>query len=96
MKTKTYETVDCECGKECPVEFAIIDDNGCWTCPTCVIDFITEQANGVSDNDKPCALGVVVGRSEQFKDFLQEVADWDKDYSSTLIKLKAKELLKGF
>lgn len=62
MKKKTYETVECECGNECPVEFSTIDENGCWTCANCLINFIN-QANDVTDTHEPCALGLV---SERF------------------------------
>lgn len=41
---KTEETVTCECGKETPLETAIMDERGCWTCPEC-----QEFLNGNND-----------------------------------------------
>lgn len=38
-------------------------------------------------------LPVVTQRSELLS-FIKEVAEWDKEYSSTRIKLRAKELVK--
>jgi hypothetical protein len=31
---------------------------------------------------------------DELKQFIQEVADWEEDYSSTFLRIKAKELLK--
>ena len=36
-----------------------------------------------------------VSQQRELLAFVKEVAEWDKDYSSTNIKLKAKELLKA-
>lgn len=33
--TKNFETIQCECGKFTPVEFAYMDDDGVWHCPEC-------------------------------------------------------------
>lgn len=38
MNKKEFEVITCECGKECPVEFASLDKEGCWICPDCAIE----------------------------------------------------------
>lgn len=42
-KISVFETVDCECGHKCPVEFARIDEDGNWTCANCVIKLAEEK-----------------------------------------------------
>lgn len=34
---KIYETKLCECGHVCPVSYAVIDEDGYYTCPDCYI-----------------------------------------------------------
>jgi hypothetical protein len=43
VKETKPETVKCECGKEVPLEFATIDDDGCWTCSECMIDYLKNE-----------------------------------------------------
>lgn len=38
METKNYEIVKCECEHECPVDFAIIDEDANYICPNCYIE----------------------------------------------------------
>lgn len=42
METKNYEVVKCECGHECPIDFAIIDEDANYTCPNCHIGHLNE------------------------------------------------------
>ena len=46
---KTYETINCECGHECPVEFAISNDEGQWTCPNCYEEYVHDLVKTVRD-----------------------------------------------
>lgn len=32
--------------------------------------------------------------NKELKEFVQQVANWNKDYSSTFLRIRAKELLK--
>lgn len=34
------ETVDCECGNKCPIEYEIMDEEGNWVCPNCYMESI--------------------------------------------------------
>jgi hypothetical protein len=42
---KFFEVVKCECGHECPIVFAIIDDDANYTCPNCHIDYLNDLLN---------------------------------------------------
>lgn len=46
---KFYEIVKCECGHDCPIEFAVINDDSNYTCPDCYIEYLTERIK-----DMPC------------------------------------------
>ena len=56
---KTYETINCECGHECPVEFAISNDEGQWTCPNCYEEYVHDLCKTLRDKnvcDGKCAI----------------------------------------
>lgn len=42
-----YEEIECECGHTCPVGFAVMDSEGVWTCPNCVIDMLTSSVESI-------------------------------------------------
>ncbi len=43
-REKVYETVMCECGHECPVEFAkMVGEDANWICPNCYIEELTNK-----------------------------------------------------
>jgi hypothetical protein len=37
---KIYETVLCECGHDCPIDYAIIDEDANYTCVKCYMEII--------------------------------------------------------
>ena len=51
-KTKTYEITKCECGHECPIEFARIDDDAIYTCPNCYIDEVNSRIKELLPSDE--------------------------------------------
>ena len=59
-----------------------------------LIDWCEGKKPNASENTLP--IQRVVLQSEQFKAFVTEVAEWEHNYSSTRLRLMAKELLKGF
>ena len=52
---KSYEVEKCECGKEAPIEFMVMDEDGLWSCPDCRVDYlqnkITEISKIINDED---------------------------------------------
>lgn len=74
MPTKIYETISCECGHVCPIEFAIIDEDGIYTCPNCVIKEINDRlAYGITK-----LIGDV---EKQHKDLKHKNWDWRSFYN---------------
>lgn len=57
--------------------------------------FLISTATGWIDKKSQIAKELKA-ENERLKELIQEVADWDKDYSSTLLRIKAKELLKSY
>ncbi len=43
LNKKEFEYVTCECGRDCQIEFAIMNEDGNWICPSCQIDSLTEK-----------------------------------------------------
>jgi len=52
-----------------------------------------DDSSGEYAKSKNLILSSVTQRSDLLS-FIKEVAEWDKEYSSTRIKLRAKELVK--
>jgi hypothetical protein len=50
--------------------------------------------DGLLENLNKCNINML--QSNRIKNFIIEVAEWDKDYSSIRLKLLAKNLLKEF
>lgn len=59
VRTKEYEVVTCECGKDVPVEFSHIDDEGCWICPECYLDMIEENDKQANEKHDKCTIPAV-------------------------------------
>lgn len=56
------------------------------------------ECEGKNFNDEAAELykdSCLAAQKAELKEFIKEVADWDKDYSSTMLRLKAKQLLKS-
>ena len=42
-KKRIHEVVDCECGHEAPIGFAVCNEDGNWTCANCIIEHAKEK-----------------------------------------------------
>ena len=45
--TKEYEVEKCECGKEAPIEFMAMDEDGLWSCPDCRVDYLQGKIDDI-------------------------------------------------
>ena len=47
---KIYKVVLCECGCFCPIDYAVIDEDGYYICPNCYIQEL--EALFIDDSDE--------------------------------------------
>ena len=100
-EASTYiELVQCECEKRVPLDTAVMDGNGIWTCRECYTSFIEERVKELEllinspeleDFMKGVRLESAHQTEAQGKD--NEELKYPHDYALVLDKLKGKQAL---